>query len=374
MKEPIRILHVFGRLNRGGAETMIMNLYRNMDRSKVQFDFVVHTDEECAYDSEIESLGGIIHHVPKYTGINHFQYKKVWRNFLKEHSCYKIIHSHVRSTASIYLRIAKKRGLHTISHSHNTSSGKGVASMAKNIMQYQIRFIADNLFACSKGAGDWLFGKKRNYIVLKNAIDTREFRFNEEMRQIKRDELKVQGKFVIGHVGRFDAQKNHDFLIDIFNAIHLKDEKAVLVLIGDGLLKKNVEEKINGYQLNNNVILTGVRTDIAELLQAMDVFLFPSLFEGLPVTLIEAQATGLPCVISDRITNEIVIEEELITFVSLKDAVEIWEDEVLKNKSIEVRKDMQIEIKNSGYDIQTTAKWLQAFYLKANAEKESIVV
>jgi len=374
MEDPIRILHVFGKLNRGGAETMIMNLYRNIDRSKVQFDFVVHTDDECAYDSEIESLGGIIYHVPKYTGINHSQYKKAWRDFLKEHSGYKIIHSHVRSTASIYLRMAKKQGLHTIAHSHNTSSGKKVTSMVKNIMQYQIRFIADDLFACSKGAGDWLFGKKRNYIILKNAIDTKEFRFNEKIRQTKREELKVHDKFVIGHVGRFDAQKNHEFLIEIFNAIHINCEEAVLVLIGDGVLRKNIEEKVNKLRLKEFVIFTGVRSDVAELLQAADIFLFPSLFEGLPVTLIEAQASGLPCIISDRITDEIELKKGSVSFCSLNDDAEIWADEVLKKKSNDVRQELTSEIIKLGYDIHSTAKWLQKFYLKANEEKENIVI
>ncbi|WKY46936.1 glycosyltransferase family 1 protein [Eubacteriaceae bacterium ES3] len=368
MKEPVRILHVFGKLNRGGAETMIMNLYREIDRSKIQFDFVIHTEEECDYNLEIESLGGIIHHVPQYTGKNHFKYKKAWRDFFIEHSSYKIIHSHVRSTASIYLAMARKRGIYTIAHSHNTSSGSGVSSIAKNILQYRLRYIADDLFACSKDAGEWLFGNKCHFHILKNAIDTDKFRFNEEIRQTKRAELNVTDRLVIGHVGRFDPQKNHTFLIDIFKVINLKWENATLVLIGDGGLKNSIEKKVNDLGLEKTVIFTGVRSDVPELLQAVDVFLFPSLFEGLPLTLVEAQAAGLPCVISDTITREIVMKDELITFVLLEDEPETWADEVLKNRA--VRLNAQDEIKNNGYDIHSSVEWLQAYYLKIFAENK----
>jgi len=179
MSQPIRVLQVFAQMNRHGSESMIMSMYRNIDRSKVQFDFIVHTTDKCDYDEEIESLGGRIYSIPRYTGTNHFLYKKAWHNFLKQHSDYKIIHGHIRSTASIYLKIAKKYGLITIAHSHNTSSGAGFSAIVKNIYQYPIRYIVDYLFACSKSAGTWLFGeracRKDNFFILNNAIDTKKF-------------------------------------------------------------------------------------------------------------------------------------------------------------------------------------------------------
>lgn len=320
MNKPIRILHVFGRLNRGGAEMMIMTLYRNIDRTKVQFDFIVHANEKCAFEDEVRFLGGNIYKVPRYNGKNHFQYKKAWNEFFQNHPEYKIIHGHIRSTASIYLKIAKKLGLITIAHSHNTSSGGGFSAVVKNILQYPIRSIADYLFACSRAAGEWLYGKRAckgdNFFILNNAIDTEKFIFNEETRLKKRKELQIEDKFVIGHVGRFHPQKNHYFLIDIFKEIYNINKNSVLLLIGDGDLKKSIQEKVEDLGLSNNVVFTGVRPNVPELLQAMDVFLFPSLYEGLPVALIEAQAAGLPCIVSDKITTDTKITD-LISFVPL---------------------------------------------------------
>lgn len=369
MNEPIRILQVFSQMNRGGAEIMIMNLYRNIDREKVQFDFMVHTEEEGVFDKEIKLYGGHIYYVPWYTGENHFQYKKAWRAFFKAHHEYKIIHGHVRSTAAIYLKIANEFKIITIAHSHNTSSGKGFSAIAKYILQYPIRYTADYLFACSNFAGYWLFGKKAchkdNYFVLKNAINTKIFTYNENIRDQKRDEWHVSDNYVIGHVGRFHSQKNHDFLIDVFKTIHDQCNKAVLLLVGEGHLKNSIEKKVAELGLKECVIFAGLRSDIPEILQAMDVFLFPSLFEGLPVTLIEAQAAGLPCVVSDKITDEVKITKDLVSFVSLNESFEQWGAIVLKAADNFERKDRQIEIEKSGYDIVTTTQWMQAFYLKA---------
>lgn len=364
MREPMRVLHVFGGMGRGGAETMVMNLYRNIDRTKMQFDFIVHTRDKCAYDDEIMALGGRIYRVPRYKGKNHLQYKKAWNSFFKEHPEYKIIHGHVRSTASIYLKIAKKHGLATIAHSHSTSSGTGFSAIVKNILQYQIRYIADYLFACSESAGIWLFGKKAckgdNYYILNNAIDTQKFIYNEKKRMEKRKEFQLEDKFVIGHVGRFYGAKNHNFLIDIFKAIHDRNNNAVLMLVGDGELRQSIEKKVNDLGLNNKVIFTGVRSDIPDILQSMDVFLFPSLYEGLPVTLIEAQATGLSCIISDTITSEVCITP-YIKPVSLSKTANEWADIVISSGKID-RIDTSHYIKENGFDIQETVKKLTMFY------------
>ncbi|KIO68278.1 hypothetical protein B4064_1768 [Caldibacillus thermoamylovorans] len=367
MKKPIRVLQVFARMDRGGAETMIMNLYRKIDRSKVQFDFIVHTNDKCAYDDEIRMLGGRIFRIPKYTGSNHMTYMKSWMNFIKSHPEYRIIHGHVRSTASIYLRIAKKFGLITIAHSHNTSSGKGISAIVKNVLQYPIKYIADYMFSCSIEAGKWLFGKnvtkKDNFYILCNAIDLKKFSYNKTIRDKLRKDLKIQDKFVLGHVGRFHAQKNHSFIIDIFKEVYDRNQNSVLLLVGDGELRTSIENKIKKFKLEDNVIFTGVRTDIPELLQAMDVFLFPSLYEGLPVTLVEAQASGLVCIVSDNITNEINLTE-LVVPTSLNSSSEYWANIVLKYNNDYKRKNTYEKIKNNGYDINQTVKWLESFYLK----------
>ncbi len=363
-KEPIRILHVLGRLDRGGAETMVINLYRNINRNKVQFDFIVHTEDKCDYDEEIKSLGGKIYNIPRYRGNNHIQYKNAWSRFFEEHKEYKIIHGHVRSTASIYLRIAKKYERITIAHSHNTSSGKGLSAVVKNILQCPIRYIADYLFACSGIAGEWLYGakacKKDNFYILNNAIDTQKFIYNESKRTKKRKEFQIEDKFVIGHVGRFHTQKNHYFLIDIFKEIHDRDDNAVLMLVGDGELQHPIEKKVKNLGLDNNVIFAGVRSDIPELLQAMDIFVFPSLYEGLPVTVIEAQAAGLQCIISDTITNEVCITPNVCP-ISINKTNKLWADTIISKGKVQ-RTNTKDYIEKNGYDIFNTVEKLTIFY------------
>jgi glycosyltransferase involved in cell wall biosynthesis len=369
MAEPIRVLQVFAQMNRGGAETMIMNFYRNVDRSKIQFDFIVHSQEECDYDMEIQSLGGKIFRIPRYTGKNHFRYNVEWHNFFKEHPEYKIIHGHLRSTASIYLKIAKKYGVKTIAHSHSTSSGNGISAIVKNILQYPIRYIADYLFSCSKVAGEWLFGKKatrqHNFVVVSNAIETSKFAYNEDLRIKKRIELHLENKFVVGHIGRFITAKNHIFLLNIFKEIYDINPNAILLLIGDGELKRLIEKKVSELGLNNSVVFTGVRSDIPGLLQAMDVFLFPSLYEGLPVTLIEAQASGLKIVASNTLTEEVAITD-LITFCSLKTDPRDWANCALDDNFDSNNRHINFtKVKRSNYDIEENAKWLQNFYLNS---------
>lgn len=366
MKYPIRVLHVLGGLNRGGAETMVMNLYRNIDRSKVQFDFIVHTKNKCDYDEEIKALGGRIYSIPKYNGKNHLHYKKEWYKFLEEHTEYRIIHGHVRSTASIYLKIAKKLGRKTIAHSHNTSSGNGISAIVKNILQYSIRYTADYLFACSVTSGEWLFGKKacknNNFYLIKNAIDTNQYIFNNQIRDKVRKKLKIEDKFVVGHIGRFHHQKNHNYLIDVFKEIYEINKKSILILVGDGDLRHSIEKKINDLGLSDNVIFTGVTDNVSELLQAMDVFVFPSLYEGLPVTLVEAQAAGLQCFISDTITSEINISS-YINVLSLSSTAKEWAN-VIVNYEKNLRVNTKNYIEKSGYDISETVNNIYKFYTK----------
>lgn len=367
MPKPIRVLQVFAEMNTGGAETMIMNIYRHIDRDKIQFDFIVHTEEKCTFDDEIERLGGRIYRVPRYVVRNHNVYLKAWKNFFENHLEYKIIHGHVRSTAAIYLWVAKKYKLTTIAHSHNTSSGKGVSAIAKNILQYPISNIADYLLACSITAGVWLFGEKAvlkdNFRIVNNAIHANDFKFSDDIRTLKRAELGLDEKFVIGHVGRFHAQKNHDFLIDIFKEFHDINRNSTLLLVGDGELRKSISDKVDDLNLSDSVIFTGIRQDVPELFQAMDVLVFPSLFEGLPVTLIEAQATGLKSVISDQITKEVDLTD-LIVFQPLVSSAKGWAKVIdsVKIENYGNRKQYYKKIKDVGFDIGNTSESLQELY------------
>ncbi len=367
MSKVIRILHVIGIMNRGGAETMIMNLYRNVDRTKVQFDFVENTSEKAIFDDEILALGGCIYNCPHYNGKNHFEYKKWWNDFFKEHKGeYKIIHGHLGSTASIYLKIAKKYGLCTIAHSHNTIMKKDLNNLIYKVYSYPTRFIADYFFTCSYVAGVSRFGKKiandsNRCYLLKNSVETKKFLYDKDVRDQVRKEFDVQDKIVIGHVGRFNVQKNHVFLIDIFKKFYEKNKNTVLFLLGDGEEKEKILEKVKNLDLVDCVRFLGVRNDVNKIMQCMDVMLFPSLFEGLPVTIIEAQASSLPCVLSDTITKECKITEN-VEFLSLKADVDTWSNVTLKMSKLP-RYDSSNDIIKSGYDIEQNAIWLQNFYI-----------
>jgi len=340
-----------------------MNLYRAVDRSIIQFDFIVHSEKKGEFNDEIEQLGGKIYVCPIFKGHNIFQYKLWLETFFREHKEYRILHSHIRSCASLYIPVAKKHGLKTIIHSHSTSNGKGFKSLAKKILQYPLRYQADYLVACSKEAGEWLFGKaylrRGKYMIIPNAVDVKKFSLNENVRNDYRKQLGVEGKIVFGNVGRFHESKNHMFLLDVFSEIHRRNGNTVLMLVGDGYLRSVIENRIHQLGLDNSVILTGTRSDVPNLMQAMDVFLLPSLWEGLPVTLVEAQAAGLPCLVSDTITKDADISD-LIHRLPLGD-VSKWADLAL---SPLVRHDVSKEIKASGFDIKDSAKFLTTFYQK----------
>ncbi|SHL76011.1 glycosyltransferase family 1 protein [Fibrobacter sp. UWH4] len=362
----IRILHVLGGLDRGGAETMVMNLYRAIDKTKVQFVFITHTNHRQAYTEEIEKLGGKIYYFPKFKGINYFQLKGIWKNFFKDHPEYKILHSHVRSYASLYLPIAKKAGLKTIIHSHSTSNGKGLSSFVKQMMQFPLRYQADYFFGCSKEAGEWLFGKKvvesSKYHILKNAIDTEKYTFNEESRAQYREKLRLGNKLTYVHVGRFHPSKNHTFLLNLFAEIHRRNPNTVLLLVGDGPLHSSIQTQIEELCLQDDVLLLGSRDDIPEILHAADCFLFPSLWEGFGMVAVEAQATGLPCICSDMVPSSVKVTD-FCYFISTDDLL-AWVDMSMQNTRYALS--MQNEENVNGiesFDIKKSAAELQSFYL-----------
>lgn len=360
--EPIRILQVVNSMSRGGAETMIMNLYRQIDRKQIQFDFLVHTQDACDYDDEIKALGGKVFCAPRYKIFNHITYCRWLNRFFAAHPTYHIIHGHQYSTASIYLSIAKKHGLTTIAHSHSTSNGIGLSAMVKDWVQRPLYRIADYRFACSEAAGKWLYRNKADFRVLQNAIDTDLFRFSPRLRAKMRDELNIApDALVIGHVGRFCEVKNHVMLLDIFAQLHAQCHTSKLLLVGDGPLREELEQKAARLGLTDEIIFMGIRTDVADLMQAMDVFVLPSLYEGLPVTVVEAQAAGLPCIIADTITQEVCLSD-LVQREALSDDVKTWADTAIAAASTTARENMQEVIRGAGYDIRHSAATLTSFY------------
>lgn len=362
----IRVLHVIGSLNSGGSQSMIMNIYRNLDRSKIQFDFIVDRKNENFYTNKIEELGGKIYVLPQYKLYNHFQYKKAWNQFLKQHSKYKIIHGHVRSTAAIYLKIAKKYGLYTIAHSHSTSSGKGIKAIVKNILQYRIRYIADYFMGCSKEANEWLFGKKvansDKCIVLNNGIDINKFSFNNQVRNEIRHELNIKdNEIVIGHVGRFVKVKNHKFIFKMFSMLYKDNNKYKLLLVGNGPEKSRLEKKYKKKNFMSNVILIDSTDNVENYMQAMDIFILPSKYEGLGMVLIEAQDNGLQCIASKNIPKETNISGN-IQFLPLYS--KCWEKAILESNII--RRKIETKKFMDNYNIIKIAEKIEKIYFNIN--------
>ena len=358
---------MFGRMDRGGAETMIMGIYRNINRNKMQFDFVVHTDDVCSYDNEIKRLGGRIFHIPRFNGRNIFEYKKSWKKLLSEHPEWRIVHGHIRSTAFIYLKIAKRFGLFSIVHSHSTSTESGFQGKMKSILQYRLRGKANFYMACSRESGEWLFGKSicnsDKFLVIKNSIDVSNFIFNKQIRETMRRKLALNDYFVIGHVGRFIDVKNHFYLIDIFCEILKICENSKLILVGDGILKDDVLHYAQSKQISDNVIMLGTREDVNTLLNAFDIFLLPSKYEGVPLVLIEAQASGLVTFTSDSVISEEVSVTPLLNSVKLSDPPIEWANRIIKYKDGYTRENWLTEICNAGYDSKSNAAFLYNFYV-----------
>lgn len=368
--KPIRVLQVLGGLEAGGAESFVMNLYRAIDKEKVQFDFVKHIEHKGVFEDEITQIGGKIYRGPKYTGKNHFAYCRWWNDFFAEHPEYHVIHGHVRSTASIYLKIAKKYGLVTIAHSHSTSNGSGISAIVKNIMQLPIRYTADYLFACSDKAGKWLYGEKAtkqpNYRMIPNGVDLKRFAFHEEKRRQMRNQLKItEDTFVVGHIGRITVPKNHQFLVELFAAYHKENPKSRLLLVGDGELFEAVQQQCTQLGIREAVIMVGSRTNTEDYYQAMDLFVFPSLWEGLPVSVVEAQANGLICLLSDVITRDVDLTDQ-VKYLSLNEKSR-WINEIAtacpRPRTAASPENMK---KLQPFDASVVAKQLQDFYLEQN--------
>lgn len=366
MQGPERILTVVNSLDRGGAETMIMNLYRRFDKSKVQYDFVLNKSEPCDYEQEALRMGARIYRLPRFTGANYFLCKKAWNAFWESHPEYKIVHGHLASSAFIYLASAKKHGLYTIIHSHTAKYRSGIAGMMSAVYNFPTRFIADQFFGCSTEAGRLRYGKRvvasAKYRNFNNAIDEAAFRFDPETRARVRRELNIDGRTVLIHVGRFHEAKNHLFLLEIMAALKKQSDKYILLLVGEGSLRPQIEAKIAELGLQADVLMLGLRDDIPALLNAGDIFVFPSLYEGLPCSVIEAVASGLPCLISDTISPEVCICDRVVQLPIARGSV-VWVNGIMRQNT-EGRGAMREIIASSGYSIEDTAKWLTEFYLE----------
>lgn len=363
---PIRILQVVTHMNRGGLETMIMNYYRRIDRSKVQFDFLVHRTEEAAYDAEILALGGKIYRLSPMNPLSR-RYLSKLDSFFSDHQEYRIVHCHLDCMAGIPLKYAKKHGVPVrIAHSHNSSQTRDVKYPLKLFYKRNIPHYATDLFACGEDAGRWMFGTEK-FTVLNNAIDASAYCCNAEVAGEIRRELGIASDaLVVGHVGRFCPPKNHSFLIDVFSRVLKQRPGSVLVLVGGGELQHQAELQVRKLGIEKNVIFTGVRSDVPRLLQAMDVFQFPSIYEGLPVSIVEAQAAGLPCLISDKVPIECK-KTDLVKQISLAESVDAWADAVLDAAKVPRRNTLE-EIRAAGFDIAENAKWLEEYYLSKQKE------
>ena len=373
MQKPIRILNLFTIMNRGGAETMVMNYYRNIDRTKVQFDFMVHREERGAYDDEIEELGGKIYRMPAIRPWSANSYRKEIRRFYEEHKEYRVIHSHMSELGYYDFSEAERAGVPArICHAHNRPYGIDLKSPVRWYYKTRMMPHITHMFMCGEESGEWLFGKKNKekFIQLNNAIDAEKYTYNCTKRQAMRQNLGIsENQIVVGHVGRFDPQKNHKFIIDIFAEVQKQDKNAVLLLVGDdkSAIGKEIHQKVEQLGLQN-VIFTGVRSDVADLMQAMDVFLFPSLFEGFGIVALEAQAAGIPTIVSNRIPSECFVTDLIKSVELLNDSTK-WSSVVLEAAKIQ-RKNTFEEIKNAGFDNKENPLRLQDFYIKVSCGGE----
>lgn len=372
----IRILQVGASENLGGIESYLYNQAKNLDYDKVIYDFLCPMNvKHIPYEEEILQHGGKVYHLTVGRKSPIAYYRQLLQIFRENTYTGVVLNLMSMSMVSV-LWIAKHCNVPVrIMHSHNGGFEMKHRSLAKRIYhrlnRWLLPFVATEYFACSKLAGDWMFGKGEKYTVIPNAIDCELYRYKPQLREKMREQLQLQDKFVIGHVARFARQKNNSFLIDIFHKVHKKNPHAVLLLIGkvekENPYYQEVQRRIASYGLRESVMILGLRQNIPELMQAMDCFVLPSLFEGLPVVGIEAQASGLPCYFADTITKETAVTQR-VKFVSLKTSPGKWADEILAENVMSVnRSEMADIVAQTGYDIRKVADDVQNYYVNHSA-------
>lgn len=363
----IRVLQVVNIMDRAGLETMLMNYYRNIDRSQVQFDFLTHRDTPGVYENEIKELGGRIYRAPRLYPQNYPRYFSFMKKFFNEHQEYKIVHSHIDTMSTFPLYAAKKAGVpNRIGHSHSSKLDLDFKLPIKYAAKLFLPYEANWYFACSQMAANFMYPREEVKII-HNAIDLKKFQFDENKRKNIRNKLNLNGKFVIGHVGRFYYVKNQLFLLDIVNEIKKENTDIRLLLIGKGEDEFILRKKVEDLGLQKNVIFLIDRADVNDLYQAMDVFVMPSIFEGLPVVGVEAQANGLPCLFSNSISSEVLLTNQA-EMLSLKCDSKEWADKII-NMRREKNEDTQTQLIKKGYDIHFEAQKLQKCYVQMYNKK-----
>ena len=316
MERPLRVAQVLNRMDSGGIEAVVMNYYRHVDRDRIQFDFYFAADSAFPQREELERLGAGIFLVPSYS--HPLAYHRALCRAFKAGD-YTIVHAHLSTMSVFALFAAWRAGVPVrICHNHTTAHwGGGKKTLLKYILRPFNKLFATDYFACGEKAGRWMYGNRcfdaGRVHVMPNAIDTKKFEYDQAARIRLREELKIpQDAFVVGHVGRFMYQKNHPFLLQVFKEILRLRENAFLLLVGEGELQETIRQSVREQSLEGKVIFTGARQDVSKLYSAMDVFCLPSFYEGLPVVALEAQANGLPCVFSDRITSEVLLNQSAV--------------------------------------------------------------
>lgn len=360
MNEPIRILHIVGAMYPGGMENFIMNLYRNIDRTRFQFDFVVHQQKDNDYTEEIEKLGGRVYLLPRLTRKPFSNLHRI-RRLVRENHYPMVIRHTANALVAPQLLAAKSAGAVTVCHSHNeTDPQLRLHRMGQKLM----RRAADIRLACSEKAGRWMY-EDQSFEVIHNAIDIPRFAYRESKAAKIQEEFHLEGKHAYGNIANFIASKNHSYLLRIYREIIKLDPDAVCFCLGEGDLRPQIEEEIKELHLEGRVILTGIRGDVPDFMSALDVLVFPSRFEGLPLTLIEAQAAGLPSLISDTITGDVIVTEGIVQQLSIElDPKEWAERAVLLAKEQSDRTCPYESIAAAGYDIRQLVQWYQEFIQK----------
>lgn len=364
---PIRVAQVMGKMLGGGVESVVMNYYRHIDRSQVQFDFLVDADSTRVPEEEIKALGGHVFRIPPYQHPLRYR-KELVRLFHEEH--WPIVHSHINTLSVFPLSAAKKAGVPVrIAHSHSTM-GKGES--AKNLMKLALRPLSNlyptERFACSEYAGKWLFGRNADFTVIPNAIELEKFHFDPVIRQETRRELGIaDGMFLIGHVGRFMPQKNQAFLVDVLAELLPQKPDTILAFVGDGPDRPDVQQHAQELGIGDHILFLGQRTDVNHLYQAFDAFCLPSRYEGLGMVAIEAQVAGCPCVLSDQVPHEADVSGQS-AFIPIQEP-DSWASEILRIQGTDKREQINSNKKLDFYDIEEQSKKICAQYEYLSREK-----
>lgn len=361
----IRILHSVSNMDRGGIETMLMNFYRHVDRTEVQFDFIQNKPDAGDYDEEIRSLGGRIFVSPGFKSYGN--YLKFMRDLTAKYPEYKIIHTHNGPLMLYALKSAKKIGIPVrIAHAHSTAVPPGPISALKKVMRPMIKYAATERWGCSNAAGEFYFSKKywdAGHELIRNAIEPDNFKFDAAARTAIREQYGLGDKFILGHVGRLTAMKNQSMILDVFAELHKLDPQTHLLMVGTGELEKPLKAHTAELGITDSVTFTGVQTNVNEWYSVFDVFIMTSVNEGLPVVAVEAQAADLPCVLSDAITAEVRVTDN-VKFMSLSETPTAWAKTILGFKDAKERVSRAEDLIKSGYEITTEAQRMQELYLK----------